>query len=512
MTATASTPAAVRRNDLLTLFENTIWRWLNSLPVATIVMILLAILSALGTFIPQEHLLSGQASMNPEAFYLERFGTERYQLIKFLGLTHIYFTPYFFILLLWLCVSAVVCNITRFRKTMHAWQKPPVERTVRGFSHDKRAVVVQCQTEQAVDKLKQDLTQHKFRIRELGSADGAHCIYADHGFIKKWALVLLHFSLIVLLFGAIFGKTVGTEGWIRLKDGTQQTLVLDVKENKRKLVLPLISWMKPLSYELSQDRFRIDYDEHLNLPADLAHLPPDAQEYYKYFVKDFVSILTAEQGGRKKTQEVKVNHPLVLNKLVLYQSDYQQDGYFEITGPDGVVKEYPAPAEVWMVLTPAGPAPAESAMSTGQPLSDHAFLLERIKDGDLYRQGKKAGHIGPLTLAHLANMNTTDETTQLVSTEQPFTVNVMGKPYTIKLSQKVDNYSGFSYKRDPGIPILYFGWISLIIGIALSLYLPFTQVWLRIEAGRVLMLAAAPGGTRAARKHYARWRDILVQP
>ncbi len=512
MATTTSTPSVPRRSDPVTFLENTIWRWLNSLPVATIVMILLAILSALGTFIPQEHLLSGQASMNPQAFYLERFGAERYALIKFFGLTHIYFTPYFFILLLWLCVSAVVCNITRFRKTMHAWHKPPVERTLRGFTHDKRAVVVDCATGEAVAKLKEDLTAHRFRIRELQAADGSHCIYADHGFIKKWALVLLHFSLIVLLFGAIFGKSIGTEGWIRLKDGTQQSLVLDVKEGKRWGIKYLVGWMTPLSYQLSQDRFRIDYDEHLKPSQGMEHIPPEAQEYYKYFVKDFVSILTVEQGGRKKTQEVKVNHPLVLNKLVLYQSDYQQDGYFEVTGPDGTVAEYPAPANLWMVLTPAGPAPAETAMGTGQPFSDYAFLLEPIKDGDLYRQGNKAGHVGPMTLAHLANINSSEESTRVISVDQPFTATILGKPYTVKLSQKVDNYSGFSYKRDPGIPILYFGWISLIIGIALSLYLPFTQVWLRIEAGRVLMLAAAPGGTRAARALYARWRDILVRP
>jgi cytochrome c biogenesis protein len=512
MASEASTAHSPQRDDPISFLENTLWRWLNSLPVATLVMILLALLSALGTFIPQEHLLQGPDSLNQAQFYTERFGEARYGLIKFLGLTHIYFTPYFFILLVWLCVSAVVCNITRFRRTLKAWRTPQVERTLRGFTHDKRAIVVEGTPAESAAALTADLEHHGYRVREQQVEGGSTCIYADRGFIKKWALVLLHFSLIVLLFGAIYGKTVGVQGWIKLPDGATRDLVLDVKEGKRNLVQPLIKWIKPITYTLSQDRFRIDYDEHVDVTPEMAHMPPEAQEYYRYFVKDFVSILTVTQGSRKKTQEVKVNHPLVLNKLVLYQSDYTQDGYLLVTGPDGHSDTYPAAAGQWLVLTPAGPEPAETAMGAGQPLSDYAFRLEPIKEGDLYRQGTKAGRIGPMSLLHLANINTEVEALQIIDTQRSFKTTLMDKQYTVQLAPKVDNSSGFSYKRDPGIPILYFGWIAMIIGITLSLYLPFTQIWLRVETGRVFMLAAPAGGMRAARTLYARWRDILMQP
>lgn len=512
MASEVSASRSTQQTDPLSFLENTLWRWLNSLPVATLVMIVLALLSALGTFIPQEHLLQGPDSLNPAQFYISRFGEAKYDLIKFLGLTHIYFTPYFFILMVWLSVSAVVCNITRFRRTMKAWRSPQVERTVHGFTRDKRAIVVEQAPAESPALLVADLTHHGFRVREQQVADGSTCIYADRGFIKKWALVLLHFSLIILLFGAIYGKTVGVQGWIRLHDGESRDLVLDTREGKRNFVQPLIKWIKPITYNLSQDRFRIDYDKHVDVTPEMAHMPPEAQEYYSYFVKDFVSILTVTQGSLKKTQEVKVNHPLVLNKLVLYQSDYNQDGYFLVTGPDGHAQTYPATANQWTVLTPAGPEPVETAMGAGQPLSDYAFLMEPIKEGDLYLQGQKSGRIGPLALLHLANINSQSESSQIIDTKRSFTTTMLGKQYTVQLAPKVENYSGFSYKRDPGIPILYFGWISLIIGIALSLYLPFTQVWLRVEAGRVFMLAAPAGGMRAARTLYTRWRDILVQP
>lgn len=508
--ASASHSGARAKGDPLTFLENTLWRWLNSLPIAIAVMLLIAIFSAIGTFIPQEHMLQGEAAMDPVKFYTARFGVEKYHLVKMLGLTKVYFTWYFFGLLMWLSISAVVCNITRFRRTYAQWQRPPVERTVRGFTGDKRAIVLEDTPQDALTRVKAELEHSRFRWREK-EVDGATCLYADRGFMKKWALVLLHFSLIVLMFGGIYGKMYGVEGWIRLNDGQKDNLVLDVKQNKRNFVIPLIKWVKPITYKLSQDRFRIDYDAHLETPSDMDHLPPEAQEYYRYFVKDFVSVLTVEQGGKTKTQEVKVNHPLVLNKLVLYQSGYGQRGSLSVTG-GGTTQEYPVPADTWLVLTPAGLSDANQALSAGQPVSNLAFLLEQIKAGDLYQKGQKTGTVGPLTLAHVADITGGKEWTHLLATDKPLTMTLLGKEYTVALSPNVSNYSEFSYKRDPGIPILYIGWIALIIGIALSLYIPFTQAWMRFEPGRVFLLSAGPGGTRAAHAHYARWRDILTPP
>jgi cytochrome c biogenesis protein len=488
-----------------------VWRGLNSLPLAIAVMLLLAILSALGTVIPQEHLLQGNDALNPAQFYLQRFGELRYGLIHALGLTHIYFTPYFFILMVWLSVSAVVCNVMRLRRTLKLWNRPPVERGVRSFQADKRAVVLECAPAGALEQLKADLAHHGYRVRETHPAGGTAFIYGDKGFWRKWGLVALHFAVIVLLFGAVYGKTYGVQGWIRLNDGEKKALTLDVKEGKRRFILPLLAGIKPLVFNLSQDRFRIDYDEHIVMPEELQNLDPQLQEYYKYFVKQFVSLLSVEHNGRTKTQQVMVNHPLIIGRLVLSQSGYGQKGFLNVTSATGT-QEYFTPAEEWLVLTPDGPDFADNVLRTGAAHSQYAFRLEQIKAGDLYVRGKKRGYIGPLTIVHLADVKTRQQWAQLLTPDKPFTTQIGGTQYSVALSRRVDNYSEFSYQRDPGIPILYFGWISLIAGIAVTLYVPFTQVWLCIEPQRVFMLAVGPGGARALRALYSRWRDILLAP
>jgi hypothetical protein len=65
---------------------------------------------------------------------------------------------------------------------------------------------------------------------------------------------------------------------------------------------------------------------------------------------------------------------------------------------------------------------------------------------------------------------------------------LQGKPATIRMSRKVENYSDFSYQRDPGLPVLGIGWVLLVIGIAVALYTPFTQVQAREERGRALLV------------------------
>jgi len=486
-----------------------LWRWLNSLPIAIAVMLALALLSALGTLIPQEHLLSGEDALNPAKMYVERFGETRYHIIDALGLNRIYFTWYFFALLSWLSVSAVVCNITRLRNTLRLWRTPPVVRREQAFNGKRGAAELSGVQAGNLQALKAELAKERFRVREADDGS-AHCVYADRGFGKKWGLVLLHFSLIVLLAGAIYGRIFGVVGQIRLADGEKQNLTLDLKHGKRPFIYPLLDRLPPLTFALSQDRFRIDYDKSIADPSSLEQVDPELRDYYRFFVRDFVSTLTVSRGGVSKSQEVKVNHPLVLDKLVLYQSGYQQIGYIKVTDAERSV-EYPVYPEQWLVLTPQGPVP-DDQVTSGDAIFSSAFLMEQVKAGDLYQGGKKVGYIGPLTIVRIADVATGQTTSQLLSPDRSFKTELAGRKVRVSMAKRVDNYSDFAYKRDPGIPVLYFGWIALIIGIALSLYLPFTQVWIRLsQAGAggetAWMLMQGPAGA-----YYARWHDILRAP
>lgn len=505
-----NSPTAGKGESLSPL--SALWAWLNSLPIAIAVMAVMTLLAAVGTIIPQWHMLQGD-DLTKAQVYIEKFGQAKYDLINMLGLNRIYFTGYFFLLMLWLAVSAIACNVTRFKRTFGLWVSPPVERPVKGLLASKHTSVFEGTDTAHAAELAQHLKEQGFRVRHL-SREGMEAIYADKGFWKKWGLLALHFSLIVLLFGAVYGSTYGVGGLIQLKDGEQTVLRLDPTENKYDWIKPVLKRLTPEVFDLDQGKFRIDYDKNLFLPSDFSAESPEVQEYYRYFVRDFVSTLKATHRGRSKQQEVKVNHPLELDGLTLYQSSYQQDGYLEYT-IGGETKDvlFPAwAAQQWMLLTPSGPQPAEEVLSSGVAHGDVVFMLEPIKAGDIFERGQKTGYLGPMTLVRLQNLSNAEMQTKLLEPGKQLEMTLDGKPASVGISKKVDNYSVFEYKRSPGMWILWTGWIVMIIGITIGMYISFGQAWIRLEAGKAYMLYRGPGADNAGETYYTGWRDILVKP
>jgi cytochrome c biogenesis protein ResB len=515
-----------------------LWRALNSLPVATVVILALALLSAVGTLIPQTHLDQPPAGLTFEQMLDNRYGAQKAQLITALGLHRIYFTWYFNALLIWLAVSAVICNIVRYRRTLQMWQRPTVRRGPRFFMADRRSRLYAAEPgereifapalagvapAQAMDALEADLRKRGYRVRR-DDTDGVPTLYGDKGFLQKWALVLLHFAVLVLLFGGMYGKAVGVEGSVRLADGERRDLVLNIAEGKYEWVQPWLKRLPPLTYDIHQHTFRIDWKQKILLEEALKrNVDPPLQEYYHYFVDDYVSDLEVSQGGVTKRDEVRVNHPLIVTKLNLYQSAYEQVGYLSVTrGAETETHRLPQQLfgrDTWMALTPRGVVvfdppsgrwfvPEEQGeflvknfVDSATPVSNLSFQLgEAVKAGDLYRHDEKVGRIGPLTIMTIRETASQRELGSLiVDLTRGFDLSVGGQVASVRLADKVDNFSIFQYKRDPGIPILYAGWIALILGVALTMYIPFTQVWARAEPGRLRVLALGPDGRRGGR-------------
>jgi cytochrome c biogenesis protein ResB len=473
-----------------------LWRWLNSLPIAIVVMLALALLSAIGTMVPQVHLAQPAPGTTFDQLLAERYG-DRVAVIKLLGFHDIYKTWYFNALLIWLAVSAVICNIVRFQRTVDLYKNPPVRRGRAFFSADKRSLSAPVGGAETAEQFAAALRERGYRVRR-DDTGSAVCVYADRGFTRKWALVLLHVAVLIVIFGGMYGKAVGVEGLIQMADGEQTVLKLDMLKGKRRFIQPLLANLPPLEYDLNQHSFRIDYLRKIELETGLKEMPPELQEYHRYSVDDFVSQLTASHNGKTITREVKVNHPLTIEKLRLYQSSYIQQGYLSTTFGGQTQEMQLPPAGTLYVFTPQGLMPRDMAM--GMPMSAQGFEFEQVKAGDVYHGDAKQGSIGPMTLAHMYDARSGEYLgSQLVTTDKAIVTSIGGEVISAMMSPKVDNFSVFSYQRDPGAPILLFGWLSLVLGIALTLYIPFTQVWVRVDGAKSHFLASGPDGRPGTR-------------
>jgi cytochrome c biogenesis protein ResB len=531
-----------------------LWRWLNSLPIAIFVMLALTLLSALGTMVPQEHLNPQPPGLTFQEFMAQRYGADKFHIMHVLGFDHVYFTWYFNTLLTWLAVSAVICNIVRWRTTWRLWTAPVVRRGERFFLADKRSALfstsgaaagsreverapalASASQDEVAESIADDLKQLGYRIRTEGDGE-ARTLYADKGFSKKWALVGLHVAILILLFGGFYGRAVGLNGDVRLKDGEQETLTLDITKGKYAWIQPVLEKFPKLSYQLHQHKFRIDWGRKLVLETDLQkNVPGDLKEYYWYYVNDYVSDLETSftnRRGRTHTVrgEVKVNHPQVVNKLVIYQSGYDQRGYLLISSgghereeripdplfgkdtwyglmADHIVMWHPQ-QQRWFIPVDHGDQVGMQFVETSA-VADIVFKVEQnVKSGDLYKHHKKVGHIGPMAIFTLRARDDIAEANAgslLVTGDNGFDTRLDTHNLNVRLSPKVEDYSVFAYKRDPGSPVLFTGWILLVAGIALTMYVPFTQVWLRAEPGRLSVLVLGP-----ERKRLKKRLDVML--
>ena len=88
--------------------HKSIWDFLASIRLTIVLLILLALVSIIGTVIKQK------AS---EAYYLERFSRETFEILKSLNFLDVYHSWWFNALIVFLCVNLLICSIKNFPRT-----------------------------------------------------------------------------------------------------------------------------------------------------------------------------------------------------------------------------------------------------------------------------------------------------------------------------------------------------------------------------------------------------------
>lgn len=457
---------------------------LNSLPAAIVAILILALLAIVGTLIPQESM--GITS----ADYVARFGEHKYRLLKSLGFTNIYNTVYFNIVFLWVGISSVVCSVSRLHRTLRLWLRPTHAYSRRFFTARREpGRLYRESVPDSPEKLQGQLKQAGFRTHLVRDADGSASIYADRGFVRKWASVVFHFAFILILVGGVIGRIFGFEGMVAVPDGGSNTVTVKLAENKAPLVRWLVSGAPSSHYELRLRKFDIEYDQHLQPPKYLAELPASEsalREYLYYYVKDYVSDLTVQSNGNERHKLVKVNHPLRIGGTNFYQTSYIQQGYV-VVSCDGAETTYPVqPGAAYQVgrdgklheISEHGAFPFGSEILYHPRLQGGSFP---VKAGPLYRAGVREGELKPIGLFEVVAADSTDSHYVLLNTTDWLQLHLAGHKLRVRMASQVDSTSVFQYKHDPGVGIVFFGWIALILGIILTMYVPFVQVHLRWE-------------------------------
>lgn len=399
---------------MLAAFNRILWKILYSLgnlQLAILLLLLIAIVSSLGTFIEQDKSVLFYETNYP----LDRpiLGFIDSDFILFLGLNQVYITPWFVFLLVGFGGSLLSCTITRqlpALKLARLWQF---------FKVDQRPKKVGMAFK--IDSVSLSKFTYLLRERDYNVIQQGPYLYGYKGLVGKVGPILVHASIIFILLGSIVGSLTGF-------------MVQEIIPKGELYHLQNIVTSGPASslrqdFEVYINDFKIAYSE---------------QGVVDQFYSD-VSILdnNLKPLGRKT---IFVNEPLRYQGMTFYQTDWDISTA-QITVNSKLIQE----VSLQEVNLQNGSRFWIGNLFTGES-NKVLLVLEDLTGKCLFYDSEKR-FLGQSRIGHKIFLN--------------------GVPVRVT---KIIPATGLQVKADPGIILVYCGFLALIISVFFS-YTSYFQIW-----------------------------------
>ncbi len=438
--------------------SRSVWDFFCSLKLTMFTLISLAVLSIIGTVIPQG---------TPPPEYLQTISQNKLTLYKSLGFFDMYHSWWFILLLSLLSLNLLACSIKRLPGIWKTITRPAtvmddgLEKTLSNLTSIATAGDTVTLRNRVAAVLKTEFAEPVITEKE-----GACHLFAQKAPWSRLAVYVVHLSVLVIFIGAIVGSLFGYKGFVNIPEGDSVGKVMSRSEKEI-----------DLGFAVRCEKFSV------------AHYPNGAP-------KEFKSILTVLENGQPvpgyNRVPIIVNDPLQYKGITFYQSSYGKIGEHEfiISDPDGS-----NPQSLRM----------QSNGSAKLPDGSGICLQETTPDISKFQ----AGLAGPAAQVevHLANGG---NKTFIVYANNP-AMNRMNFPYTGgKLLQYRGGeefmYTGLQVAKDPGVWVVWIGCILMVVGIYVAFFMAHRRIWVRITDGNVTI------GGNASKNHggFQLFMDQLV--
>ncbi|MEO5703521.1 MAG: cytochrome c biogenesis protein ResB [Candidatus Limnocylindrales bacterium] len=434
-----------------------IWRLFTSVNFAVMQIVVVAVLAGFGMTIRQ---LPGFAfrsagnyatEMNRlRSVYEPALGVGVVDLLERLQLFRVFTSTPFSVALVVLAASIVICTLDR---TPRLWQQSASIRVVQPEAYfDPRLpdrVSIAAGPGLTVGAVRAALRRGRFGVREVVEPDGTTFLYGDRNRWTKLATLISHLGLILFLVA----------GLVTAKFGDEQGLV--VAEGDTLTVQPVGT-----SGLLLVQNFGFE------APGIATGMP-----------SDFTTDLAVYRDGQLLARKViRVNDPLSVGGYTFHQNGFGPAPDIEIrsTVDDSVLWSGPVPLTDAAAGRPFGAIPVP-----GRPYGLE-LLLDRMDSG-----------VGALiALPYAVNGTNPDGTPRIVEgfpvlVVRGGTVVIEGLDLSVHLRGFTD-YTLLIAKRDPGAKIVWAAFVALLLGLAITFYLPRRRVWARFSTdGRLDLVGRA---------------------
>jgi cytochrome c biogenesis protein len=416
---------------------NSLYDLLNSVRFAVFLLSFLATTSILGTIIRQ------RASAEE---YLTLYSSSTYRIFKFLSLTDVYHSWWFYAALMLLVVNLLLCTASRFRKTLSG-------KSVREPSLPDEARLLAM--EQSFHAQGRDTA---FVLSRLGKGyrrtyEGEEGTILERGSLSKYGVLVIHSSIIIILLGSLVGLIWGYRGFIILLPGETKDF-LTLRGGSQKEV--------PLGFSLKCKDFKVSF-------------------YPGGEPKDYVTTVDVIENGRQVLEkQIRVNDPLSYKGIHVYQANYGKviSFRFNIAGEDVILKERDTFKKGNLLLMVVrfenmvhdfGPGVLVAYLDRGEPKT--AWFL---KDVERLRER----NIGGVDI-------------RLNGIQDQF-------------------YTGLEAARDPGVWVVWTGFAMILFGLYINFFVFFRRIYVRKTVDGVVIAGIAHRNREALKEELEKLKRKII--
>lgn len=449
-----------------------VWNFFSSVKVGITLIIVNLIAASIGTILPQEFYVSVATDAEKEAYYSDVYGWFG-EVYYSLGLSDLYSSLWFQILVLMLGVSIIIASIDRGIPLHKSLKNQRVKRHT-SFMKRQRIIAEGLPTEKSENTLtavEQKLKDLKYNVRREDNA-----ILAERGRFSRYGPYVNHVGLIVFIIGVMLhlvpGFYVDESMWLR--EG--ETRAIPGMEG----------------YFLKSDRFILEtYD---NDPQG-EQLKQGVNVVAKNFQTD-VTLYKQKEGAvagqaddleEIKKYDIRVNYPLKHDGFAMYQMDYRLNELKTMVFDFTNKQSEQSLGKVSIDLTnPQDEYTLENGVKV--KLMGYYPDFSGFKEG--VPQTATQTPNNPAFIFKMYTPETPDGETSFVAIKQTLEPNGENQ-YKMKFSNvETRNMSGITVRYDRTIPMLFVGGIIFMLGVTIGSYWNHRRIWVEQLADGTIRLAA----------------------
>jgi len=400
--------------------KQNIFKSIADLRFAIFILLIIASFSVIGTIIEQDQSIETYKLNYPLTNKI--FGFLSWDLILKFGFDHIYKTWWFITLILLFGVSLLTCTVLQQFPSLKVARRCQFFRTTQQF----------CRLNIATNVKHLFSSQLLFKIKEKDYLifQQKNIFYCYKGLVGRIAPIIVHFSMITILIGAIIGSISGFKAQ-EIVPKTETFHIQNILNNGQFTIIPKVS--------IRVNDFWITYTRQTTI---------------NQFYSD-ISFLNID-GNEIQRKTIFVNSPAQYKGIDYYQTDWNILA-LRVKLKNSIIFQYPfinlsnSQEKIWLTW-----------INTKEQLNSGLTLLIDNLQGYCSVYNKFGKFIGNLEI---------NETFKLE--DSLVLIDILSS-------------TGLQIKSDPGILLIYLGFLFLMSSTLIS-YVSYSQIWIVKDKTRIFI-------------------------